>query len=491
MSVPSSWLRPPAALLCALPTLAQLPPQDGDLAERLYRSGERAYAAKAYKEALDTWGQLLQTRPRSSFAPTALLRLARHQVEIEHRPEAAMPYLDRLRGDYIQSPEAAEGLLLRGVLLKRLAHRPAELKDAMAEFNRVIDLFPDDPACAEARLQLGLAWRDQGQWSRALQQFIDAFRFHSGSTVAPQAMLQAAETLDLMGDLPGCLRMLQRLRSESPQAPEAQEAVWRTAVRVKHRLQRAPLRNEGPWPAGREKWLKTPTLLSLSPCGDLLVFQKDLDRAFRLHGGELVQQGPNAPGTLVLLADPAEALWLLSKNSLIREDAPTVQPLGSLSAISGGALDAWGNLWVADSRTPAITIFTKEWGSRTLASPTLNALAPLPMGGVVAASDADRKLLFLDAEGQPRVVIPYGKDLPGPFRKVIALAADGAGQVAALVDGADFGQGVVIFGPDGAVLRQATFKALGVTGNITSLALDRSGGLILCDRRNDLLLRLN
>ena len=65
------------------------------------------------------------------------------------------------------------------------------------------------------------------------------------------------------------------------------------------------------------------------------------------------------------------------------------------------------------------------------------------------------------------------------------------GQIAALVDGGDFGEGVVIFGPDGAVLRQATFKALGISGRITSLAMDRSGGLILCDRRNDLLIRLN
>ena len=45
--------------------------------------------------------------------------------------------------------------------------------------------------------------------------------------------------------------------------------------------------------------------------------------------------------------------------------------------------------------------------------------------------------------------------------------------------------------PDGAVLRQATFKAMGISGRITSLAMDRSGGLILCDRRNDLLIRLN
>ncbi len=491
MLVLSPWLRPPAALLCVLPALAQTQLPDADLAERLYRSGERAYAAKAYKEALDTWGQLLQTNPQSEFAPVVLLRLARHQVEIEHKPDAAMPYLDRLRADYIKSPEAAEGLLLRGVLLMRQARRPAELKDAMAEFNRVIDLFPDDPACAGAGLHLGQAWRDQGQWGRALQLFIDAFRLHSGSEVAPRAMLEAAETLDLLGDLPGCLQMLQRLRTEFPRAPEAREAAWRMAVRVKQRLQKPPLRNEGPWPSGRTKWLKTPTLLSMAPDGDLLIYQKDLDRAFRLHDGELLQQGPPAPGALVLLSDAAGAVWMLSKNGLVREDAGGLQPLGTLGAVSGAALDHWGDLWVADTRTSAITIFNRESESRTLASPTINALAPLPTGGVIVASDADRKLLFLDAEGQPRTVVPYGKDLPGPFRKVIALASDGAGQVAALVDGSDFGEGVVIFGPDGAVLRQATFKALGISGNITSLALDRSGGVILCDRRNDLLFRLN
>ena len=490
MLVLSPWFRPPAALLlCALPVLAQ--PQDGELDERLFRSGERAYASKAYKEALETWGQLLQTSPKSELAPAVLLKLARHQVEVERKPEAAMPYLDRLRTDYIKSPEAAEGLLLRGVLLARQARRPAELKDAMAEFNRVLDFFPNAPACGEARLQLGRAWRDQGQWGRALQQFVEAFRLHSGSPMVPQAMFEAAETMDLMGDLPGCLRMLQRLRTESPQAPEAQEATWRMAVRVKHRLQKPPLRSEGPWPAGRVKWLKTPTLLATAQNGDLLIFQNDLDRAFRLNGSELLPQGPPAPGTRALLTTPTGVAWMLTKNGLVREDAAAIQPLGTLSAISGAALDRWGNLWVADAKTPALTLFTADGGSRTMASPTANALAPLSTGGVVIAADADRKLLFLDTDGQPRIVVPYGKDLPAAFRSVTALASDGAGHVAALVDGGDFGEGVVIFGPDGAVLRHATFKTLGISGRITSLAMDRSGGLILCDRRNDLLIRLN
>lgn len=492
MSAPSPWLRPPAALFLVLPALAlPIQAQDGDLAERLYRSGERAYGAKSYKEALETWAQLLQTSPRSEFAPQALLRLARHQVDVERKPEAAMPFLDRLRAEYITTPEAAEGLLLRGSLLAARARRPGELRDAVGEFNRILDLFPKAPACAEARFRLGQAWRDQEQWGRALQFYTEAFRLHAGSDVAPRAMLETAEVLDRLGDLPGCLRMLQRLTAEAPRSPEAQEAAWRLAAKVKHRLQKAPLRNEGPWPAGRTKWLKTPILLATAPDGDLLLFQNDLDRAFKLHQNELVPQGPPAPSTRAFLAGPGGAVWLLSKNGLFREDAAAPQPLGTLTAISGAALDRWGGLWVADAKTPALTVFSGEGAPRTVASPTANALASLGGNGFVIAADADRKLLYLDGEGQPRVVVPYGKDLPTAFRSVTALATDGAGQVAALVDGGDFGEGVVIFGPDGAVLRHATFKALGISGRITSLALDRSGGVILCDRRNDLLIRLN
>jgi hypothetical protein len=228
----------------------------------------------------------------------------------------------------------------------------------------------------------------------------------------------------------------------------------------------------------------------LAPDGDLLIFQNDLDRAFRLHGGELAQAGPTAPGTKAMVPVHG-ALWLLTKNGLVREPALAPQPLAGLGAISGAALDQWGSLWVADAKTPALTIIGADGSARALASPTVNAMASLADGGVAIAADADRKLLFLDAEGQPRLVVPYGKDLPAAFRYVTALSSDGAGQVAALVDGGDFGEGVVLFGPDGAVLRQATFKALGITGRITSLTLDHTGALILCDRRNDLLLRLN
>jgi hypothetical protein len=71
---------------------------------------------------------------------------------------------------------------------------------------------------------------------------------------------------------------------------------------------------------------------------------------------------------------------------------------------------------------------------------------------------------------------------------VVALAADPLGQVAALVDG-DF-EGVVLWGPDGALLNSASYKALGLSGKFRAIAMDRQGGLILADRANDQLIRV-
>jgi TolA-binding protein len=463
--------------------------QDGEMAERLYRSGERAYAARSYAEAFDTWAQLLQSSPKSSFAAEALLRMALHRLDVDKKPDEALRLLDRLKADHIKTPFAAEGLLLRGTILAARSHRPQELKDAIAEFNRVIDLFPDHEAVQNARYQLGLAFRTQGQWGRALQHFTEVMRLDPTNPIAPQAQLQAAQILDIMGDLPGCLRLLQGVRNQFPQTLEAAEAEWRIAVLVRLRIQRPPLKSEGLWPTGKQKWLKTPTLLAMDPTGRLLIYQDDLDQAFVLKGTELVPAGPSCKSAKALVAGPAGQTWILSaKQGLLRQDGTTL-PLGTFTSPTGAFLDAWGNLWVGDSKASAIGLIPAEGEPRTVPAPSAVGLVPMPNGGAVLASDTNRSLLFLDGAGQPKITIPYGKDFPVPFRYVLALCSDPLGHVAAILDG-EFA-GVAVWGPDGSLLRYGTFKALGLDGKFRALAIDRRGGIILADRSNDVLIRLN
>ena len=483
---PTRLLLAAVLLLCALPAAAQ----EAGLGERLYYSGERAYTSKAYQEALATWQQLLQAAPARPYEPKALLEMARYQAEVAHQPAAALALLDRLEHDYLKSPVAARALVMRGELLAAQAGSPADLQAAMAEFHRAVDLFPDSPAVARAQEGLGRAWRAQGRWREALQHFVEAYRLRPEGHVAPRALLDAAETLDLMGDLNGCLRLLEHLQSAFPGSPLAQEARWRMALRVRLRILRTPFQRAVPWPDGRQDWLKTPTLLATGSSGDLFVYQNGLDQAFRLAKGTLTPVGPSVSGARALVVGPGDAPWILTRNSLVKTTGGPI-PLGGLDAITGARLDAWGTLWIADRKTPALTLVPLQGAARTLPAPPAVALAPLPTGGVVLASDADGSLHFLDAAGQPRLAVPYGQGLPAPFKRVAALASDPVGDVAALVEGGDYGEGVVVYGPDGTVLRQTSLKALGLSGHFTSLALDREGGVILCDRWHDTLYRLD
>ncbi|MDE3246095.1 MAG: tetratricopeptide repeat protein [Acidobacteriota bacterium] len=478
-----------ALALAAAPVCLLLAQQDADISEKLYQSGERAYHARSYAEAFETWNQLLQAAPKSPFAAQALIRMARYHLGVEKNPEAALPLLERLKTEHIKSPIAAEAMLLRGEILAKRARKPADMKEAIAEFNRVVDLYMDNPAVAGAHYQLGLAFRDQSNWGRALQSFLEAYRLDPLSPFAPKALLQAAEVLDIKGDLLGCLRLLERIRERSPGSPEARDAAWRIAVRVKWRMQKSPLKSEGLWPPGKAaKWVNTPTLLTPGPDGDLYIYEDGLDRADVLRKNQAAPVGGSVKGAKAMMVTPDGLPWFLTKQGLVKEDGAPMALSGNTP--TGGVLDRWGTVWVGDRKVPALTLVDADGQNRALPSPTTNALAPLPTGGVAQASDANRDVKFLDAVGQPRVWIPYGKGLPGVFRYVLALGSDAIGHVAAIVDGGDF-EGVVLWGPDGSVLRQATWRQLGISGKFVAIALDRNGGLILADRSNDLLLRLN
>lgn len=471
--------------LCLLAIACGLRAQDGDLAERLFLSGERAYQARAHAEALDTWRQVVQQAPASDFAAQALLRMATHWAITERKPEVAMPFLDTLKAEHMDSSVAAEALLLRGILLAGKARKPADLKEAIGEFNRLTDLFPTRRAATEAHFHLGRAYRQQGQCLRALQHFLETRRQDPEAPVALQAMLQAAEVMDLTGDLPGCLRMLQDVRNLAPQSPEAQEAHWRIGLRVRHRLQKPPLRSEGPWPKGRQKWLKSPTHLAVAEEG-LLIYQDGLDRVTRLAGDSLEPIGPEAKGLKALVPAPGHPWFLFAKTGVLKGEGPAVAVPGTPSC---AALDPWGTLWIGDAKLGQITLLSEDGSSRTLPSPSSVAMASLPSGGVALASDANRAILFLDASGKPRATVPYGQGLPAPFRYVLALASDPTGNVAAITDGGDF-EGIVLWGPDGSLLRRASFKDLGLGGKYRGIALARDGGILLADRSNDLLVRL-
>lgn len=474
------------AFAAALPARAQ----SGDLAERLYRSGERAYQAKSYQEAMDTWAQLAQAAPKSDYAPQALLQMAQYQAGIGGKPEAALPLLDKLKSDYLASRWAAPALLLRGQILAAKAKGPGDLKEAVAEFNRVLDLFPASAAAPQALVELGHAALASGDANRALGFFTEAYRAHPDAAVAPAAMVEAAQAMDARGDLEGALRLLERVKLVAPESDAAKEAAWRITALVRLRLLKPGFKVEGPWPKGQVKWLHTPTLLAMDEDGRVLVYQKDAGAVFSVEGGAAKPANLQGPGAVAILTGTGGRPWLLTEEGLAKPGAIAPTPLNGLTHIKGAALDRWGRLWIADGKVGGFTLQAPGAPATTQAGLQLDALVAT-RDGMAGATDAGRKLLLFDANGKVRKEIPYGLGLGAPYKECVALAADPLGDVAVLTSGGDFGEGVAVYGPDGTILRQARFKDLGLNGRFVSLVIDRAGGLLLADRRNDTLIRLD
>jgi hypothetical protein len=181
---------------------------------------------------------------------------------------------------------------------------------------------------------------------------------------------------------------------------------------------------------------------------------------------------------------------LLTEEGLAKSSSAAPSPLNGLTHIKGAALDRWKRLWIADSKTAGLTVLAPPASASVIPGVALDALTAT-RGGMAGATDAGRKLLLFDANGKVRKEIPYGLGLGAPYKECVALAADPLGDLAVLTSGGDFGEGVAVYGPNGDILRQARFKDLGLNGRFVSLVLDRSGGILLADRRNDTLIRLD
>ncbi len=489
----SSRLMRPAlvALMLSFGLGAQSDPNpQKDLAERLYISGENAFLAKRFDEAMETWKQLLAQAPQSPLAAQALLSMARYHLELQgpdhaKHKETALNHLEQIRQKHIKQSIAAQALLLRGQVLASQAQKPGELKEAMAELHRILDLFPNHVAVLDARLELGRCSLLQNQPAQAMRHLSDLVQRDPKAPQAAQALLLASESLNRLGDLNGSIRMLQRLRRDFPQNPFSEEAAWRMRLLIKQRILRPPFVSEGAWPKGRQDWLKSPTHLSFGLEGQLFIYQDGLDRAFGLKKDDLIPMGEPLRNARGLCFD-GTGICMVNSRQLRRGNGITLD-LPNLGNASGICADIWQNLWISDAKG-GLSLVDAKGQVRSLPSPGGVAIANLS-DGVVLASDTNRSLLFLDFNGQVRLTLPYGKDFPKPFKNVVALATDPAGHVAAIVDG-DF-EGVAVWSREGELLRHAEFKSLGLKGKFRGLALDFEGGLILADRSNDLLIRLN
>jgi outer membrane protein assembly factor BamD len=129
-------------------------------AEELLAAGNKRFEEKKYDRARLYHRFLYENFPNSPQAVEALLRMADAyalEVGIENKIEARQRFAD-FYSRFPQAPQAEYALFMQGKLSLALKPHPdkdpADVNQAMVNFNRYLQIFPDGPHAEEARAGL-------------------------------------------------------------------------------------------------------------------------------------------------------------------------------------------------------------------------------------------------------------------------------------------------------------------------------------------------
>ena len=211
---------------------AQTSPEE--VARRTLETG-RAFARQGnYTEALRDFRTVAETHSATSVADDALLEIARYFFDIAGDVAQTRTAVDAILKQYPTSNSAPDAMVMAGRLALAGGRQTADIKGALANFERVISVYPDADAVPDALLYAGEAYLYSGQHEDALVSLSRVTGGYPSSPAAASASLIAATALLSLGDPMLALEELQQVRNRWPNSREATTALAR--LTLIHRL---------------------------------------------------------------------------------------------------------------------------------------------------------------------------------------------------------------------------------------------------------------
>lgn len=178
------------------------------------------------------WQRVITDYWQSSSALPALIDLvtANQPVDLLQRQrinilnENYAPAVDLLVG-YLNDPANANAPAELHLLLGRAQLGLGDAQAALATFNRVRQLYPNDPAAVTALLDVAATYRSAGAYSDAVAAYQAAASTAPQSEEAPEALLQAADTERLYGSVTNAIALYTQLAQQYPDSEQAQEGI--------------------------------------------------------------------------------------------------------------------------------------------------------------------------------------------------------------------------------------------------------------------------
>jgi TolA-binding protein len=202
--------------------------QSTETARKHLESGVQFYEQARYKQALNDF-EIVVSMGDPDYADDALLRIGEYYLDVEEDFAKAREYFDRVLQNYPTKDAAPGAYYYMGMVTLRSSFGAQALDDAVANFQRVLRLYPQSPWVPAALRATGLALERRGSWEEALDSYFRVMAEYPDSRWAAGAQLALGRCLVRLGDPVQGMVEIQMVRDRYPNAGEADEALdWLT-----------------------------------------------------------------------------------------------------------------------------------------------------------------------------------------------------------------------------------------------------------------------
>jgi TolA-binding protein len=473
--------------------LAQ-PARPDDQARRLLEDGRTDLAQGRARQGLDALQTIVTGFPNSAYADDALLEIGRHAEEVEKNLTRAREVYDQIAKRYPQSDSAPGAYLQMGLIAFKTAASQAAIDDALANFQRVIRLYPESRFVPHALAASAAVFRRGARYDSAVDAARRAVLDHPESELAPEAQFELALSLAMAGDREDAIEEFQRVRTLFPASPAAARSL--NAITALFRLYANP----------RPLFLKDPAFaltagdvlkdvrsIAVTPEGVTWVassktksavsFDRDLKPGASLPAEDPQTLSISPEGDVVFAGKLAVRIGSAGVAAFsVPSDKPGV--MEPIDRIGAATIMVSGDTLVSDLKRKRVLRFKGDTFSSVFPDRSEREVIKLlttSRGEAVMLRKDDKSLEIVDDSG--RVVLKVGPRGPGfEWRKPVDVAIDAFSNLYV----ADEDQGIFVLSPRGELM--TTIGASDLKKS-RAVAVDLAGAVLVYDDRTESLVR--
>ena len=473
---------------------SQGPPRADDQARRLLEDGRTDLANGRARQGLDALQTIVTGFPNSAFADDALLEMGRHAEEVEKNPTKAREVYDQIAKRYPQSDSAPGAYLQMGLIAFKTAADQAAMDDALANFQRVIRLYPESRFVPHALVASAAVFRRGALYDSAIDAARRAVLDYPGSDLAPEAQFELALSLAMAGDTEHAMEEFQRVRTLSPSSAAAAHAL--NAVTALYRLYGTdrPLFLKDPaFSVQAGDVLKDVRSMAITPDGTTWIASNKTKSAVSFDPAMKIGASLAAEDPQTLSVSPQGDVVFAGKlavrtgaTGVMAFSAPSDKPgiMEPIDRVGAATMMVSGDILVSDLKRKRVLRFRGDTFASVFPDRSEREVLKMvttPRGEVVLLRKDDKSIEVYDTSG--RLVLKLGPRGPGfEWKKPVDVTIDAFSNLYV----ADEDQGIFLFSQKGALM--ATFGASDVKKS-RAIAIDLTGAALVYDDRTETIVR--